>query len=161
MRAYDQNKPAYFGTPAVNLVTAYHASLREIVQGPISLSTRLSMHIAASDLVKRTAEALGMVQVAREPKGRAHGMTALYVPEIPGVPLTAADILVQVGKRNVVMAGGLVAEIKDRYIRIGHMGWSVVGEEGKDIRTILQVLEDSVKSAIAIKKNASTASARL
>ncbi|KAF8899579.1 pyridoxal phosphate-dependent transferase [Gymnopilus junonius] len=151
MRAYDQNKPAYFGTPAVNLVRAYHASLREITQGPISLSTRLAMHTAASDLVKRTAESLGMTQVAREPKGRAHGMTALYVPDIPGVPLAAADVLAQVGKRNIVMAGGW----------IGHMGWSVVGEEGRDIRTILKVLEESVKDAIAIKKSALNISARL
>ncbi|KDR67960.1 hypothetical protein GALMADRAFT_105277 [Galerina marginata CBS 339.88] len=162
MRAYDQNKPAYFGTPAVNLVRAYHASLLEITQGPISLSTRLSLHIVASDLIKRTAEALGMVQVATEPTGRAHGMTALYIPVLPGVPLSAADVLAQVGKRGVVMAGGLVAEVKERYIRIGHMGWSVVGEEGRDVRLVVKVLEEAVREAIAVsRKGAAGATARL
>ncbi|KAF9552971.1 PLP-dependent transferase [Agrocybe pediades] len=163
MRAYDQNKPAYFGTPAVNLVRAYYASLLEITKGSVSLSTRLSLHIASSDLIKRTGERLGMKQVATEPAGRAHGMTALYVPEIPGVPLTAADVLACVGKRNVVMAGGLVAEVKDKYIRIGHMGWSVVGNEGSDVRTVVKVLEESVLEAIALAKKRASAvvSARL
>jgi len=103
-----------------------------------------------------------MTQVATEPAGRAHGMTALYVPEIPGVPLTAADVLACVGKRGVVMAGGLVAEVKDKYIRIGHMGWSVVGNEGQDVRTVVKVLEESVLEAVTLaKKRTNAASARL
>uniref|UniRef100_A0A8H8CIX8 alanine--glyoxylate transaminase n=1 Tax=Psilocybe cubensis TaxID=181762 RepID=A0A8H8CIX8_PSICU len=162
MRAYDQNKPAYFGTPAVNLVRAYHASLLEITDGPITLPQRLALHRAASDLVKKAGEALGMIQVAHEPNGRAHGMTALYVPNIKGLSLTAADILACVGKRGVVMAGGLVAEVKEKYIRIGHMGWSVVGGNGKDVQFVVKVLEEAVKEAIEIsRKKTSTVSARL
>lgn len=162
MRAYNQNKPAYFGTPAVNLVRAYHASLLEITEGSISLPQRLALHIAASDLIKKAGEALGMVQVAHEPTGRAHGMTALYVPNIKGLSLTAADVLACAGKRGVLMAGGLVAEVKDKYIRVGHMGWSVVGEEGKDVRFVVKVLEEAVKEAIDIgRKKLPGVSARL
>lgn len=162
MGAYNQNKPAYFGTPAVNLVRAYHASLLEITEGPITLPQRLGLHKAASDAVKKAGEALGMVQVAHEPNGRAHGMTALYVPNIKGLSLTAADVLACVGKRGVVMAGGLVAEVKDKYIRVGHMGWSVVGEGGEDVRFVVKVLEEAVKEAIEIsRKKISGVTARL
>lgn len=148
MRAYDQNKPAYFGTPAVTLVRALHASLIEITRGPISLATRLALHIHASDLVKRAAERLGMEQVACEPTGRAHGMTALYVPE----GASAADVLGGVAQRGVVIAGGLVKEVKDRYIRVGHMGWSVVGDGGKDVSFVVRVIEEAVKEAVAKKR---------
>lgn len=147
MRAYDSGKPAYFGTPAVNLVRAYHASLAEITKGPVGFEERLALHKKASDKVKRAAERLGMAQVATDPNRRAHGMTAVYVPQHQG--LTAADVLPLVGKRGVVMAGGLVAEIKDRYIRVGHMGWSVVGDEGRDIDYIVKALEEAVGEARA------------
>ncbi|KAF8972642.1 pyridoxal phosphate-dependent transferase [Flammula alnicola] len=156
MRAYDQGKPAYFGTPAVNILRAYHASLSEITKGPVSLSARLQMHVEASDRVKRAAERLGMVQVATEAGGRAHGMTALYVPQVAG--LTAADVLGGVGRRGVVMAGGLVKEVKERYIRIGHMGWSVVGECGRDVDVVIKALEEAVREAV---KSKSVVSARL
>lgn len=149
MRAYDENKPAYFATPAVTLVCALHASLVEITRGPIPLATRLAMHIHASDLVKRAGERLGMKQVPCEPAGRAHGMTALYVPE--GV--SAADVLGGVARRGVVIAGGLVKEVKDRYIRVGHMGWSVVGDGGKDVSFVVRVLEEAVKEAVAKKRD--------
>jgi alanine-glyoxylate transaminase/serine-glyoxylate transaminase/serine-pyruvate transaminase len=148
MRAYDQNKPAYFGTPAVTLVRALHTSLIEITRGPISLATRLALHIHASDRVKKAAERLGMEQVAYEPAGRAHGMTALYVSE----GLSAADVLGGVAQRGVVIAGGLVKEVKDQYIRVGHMGWSVVGDEGKDVSFVVRVIEEAVKEAVAKKR---------
>ncbi|KAF9523064.1 PLP-dependent transferase [Crepidotus variabilis] len=147
MRAYDQGKPAYFGTPAVTLVKAYHASLVEIMRGEVALDQRLEMHRGASRRVKEAAERLGMVQVASEPAGRANGMTAVYVPQ--NFAGGAVDVLGAVGKRGVVMAGGLVSEIKDRYIRIGHMGWSVVGEKGKDVDRIVRVLEDAVREVEA------------
>ncbi|KAJ3515988.1 hypothetical protein NLJ89_g1415 [Agrocybe chaxingu] len=140
MRAYDQGKPAYFGTPAVNLLRAYHASLLEITQGQISLDERLALHKQASGRVKAAAERLGMVQVAKETKGRAHGMTALYVP--PGSGLMAADVLPLVGKRGVVMAGGLVAEIKERYIRVGRYGLECLVEEG--VVVMVEVVEEGV-----------------
>ena len=148
MRAYDQNKPAYFGTPAVNLVRALHASLIEITRGPISLGTRLALHIHASDLVKKAAERLGMEQVACEPTGRAHGMTALYVPKGVG----AANVLGGMAQRGVVIAGGLLKEVKDRYIRVGHMGWSVVGDGGRDVSFLARVLEEAVNEAVAKKR---------
>jgi len=88
-----------------------------------------------------------MEQVAFEPAGRAHGMTALYVPE----GISAADILGGVARRGVVMAGGLVKEVKDRYFRVGHMGWSVVGDGGRDVSFVVGVLEEAVKEAVAKK----------
>ena len=42
-------------------------------------------------------------------------MTALYAPE--GEP--ASDIVAELSSRGIVVSGGLVAGIKDRYFRIG------------------------------------------
>lgn len=141
MKAYESGQPAYFGTPAVNIVRAYHASLVELTQGSPNLPERIRTHIAASDRIKAAGEALGLKQVAREPAGQAHGMTALYVPE----GMKVGDVLGAVSRRGVVMAGGLVAEIKDRYLRVGHMGYSVVGKGGKDVERMIRVLEESVR----------------
>ncbi|KAF9477785.1 PLP-dependent transferase [Pholiota conissans] len=148
MQAYDAGKPAYFGTPAVSIVRAYHASLREITTGPISLTARIALHAAASAKITAAAAALGLRPLAPNPHERAHGMTALYVPvDAAGRDkVKAAAVLGAVSRRGVVMAGGLVSEggVKERYIRIGHMGWSVVGDGGKDVDRMIRVLQEAV-----------------
>lgn len=143
MRAYDSNTPAYFGTPAVSLVRAYHASLREITRGPISLPARLALHAATAARVSAAAAALGLHPLCTDPHAQAHGMTALWVPEALG-PTGAGALLATMSKKGVVLAGGLVPAVKGRYIRIGHMGWSVVGEGGRDVDLVIKALGEAV-----------------
>lgn len=154
MQAYDAGRPAYFGTPAVSIVRAYHASLLEITAGPLSLPARLALHAAAAARITAAASALGMRPLAVHPSERAHGMTALYVPVDAATGrdrVKAAAVLGAVGRRGVVMAGGLVSAggVKERYIRIGHMGWSVVGEGGRDVDRMVRVLEEAVREEVA------------
>jgi len=68
-------------------------------------------------------------------------MTALYFP--PGV--TAADLLPRLVKKGVVVAGGLHADIKDKYFRIGHMGISVVDPQRGDINKVVKSLEEALE----------------
>lgn len=118
MRSFEAGQAAYFGTPPVNLLYAYHTSLLQIVKrygGGPTLDERFRLHRQASRRIQMLADQLGMQQLAGSPKERAHGMTAMYVPE--GVK--ASDVLRKMQEKGVVIAGGLLPEIKDRYIRIG------------------------------------------
>ncbi|KAF8998568.1 PLP-dependent transferase [Cyathus striatus] len=152
MKAYDTGQPAYFGTPAVNLVQALHASLTEITQGQTSIEDRWRLHAQVSRRIKAVADQLGLKQVAKEENGQANGMTAIYLPE--GV--SSADVLGKLGQKGVVMAGGLIKEVKDRYIRVGHMGTSVVDAKRGDIERFVNALKEAVSEAIA-ERDARTA----
>lgn len=48
MQGYEKGTPAYFATPSVNLIYALEASLKNIVEGPVSLEDRFKMHKQAA-----------------------------------------------------------------------------------------------------------------
>lgn len=79
MKAYESGKPAYFATPPVNLIYAYHTSLTRITKEAPSLEERFKLHRAASQQVKDTAAALGLRQLALDPAYAATGMTAVCI----------------------------------------------------------------------------------
>jgi alanine-glyoxylate transaminase/serine-glyoxylate transaminase/serine-pyruvate transaminase len=121
MEAYETGRPAYFGTPAVNLVEALRVSLSQIQAEGIE--RRVQRHRKMSLAVKQAVSALGLKQVPETEAMAAHTMTAPYYPE--GVD---AAMLGSVKQGGAIFAGGLYPEIKTRYFRIGHMG-SSAGEE--------------------------------
>ncbi len=120
MQNYEAKKPSYFATPSPQLIHALHTSLTQILTK--SLSERFAVHKAASQKVKKAVADLGLKQLAFDPANQANGMTAIYLPESVTVP----EILPSLAKKGVVFAGGLHREIATKYIRIGHMGVSVV-----------------------------------
>jgi len=156
MKAYENGTAAYFATPPVNLIYAFHASLSLITTGadpatssgsagssaPVPsklIQDRLGAHRAASRLVKKTAAGIGLRQLPLNPETEAaNGMTALYYPD--GV--SAGDVLPRLAQRGIVAAGGLHTEIKDKYFRIGHMGVSVVDRDGEDVNRVCKALEE-------------------
>lgn len=80
MRAYEAGTAAYFATPPVNLVYAFHASLLSITKGSTSLEQRFAQHRAASSKFKKAVEAAGLKQLPKlsaDGKGQANGMTAV------------------------------------------------------------------------------------
>lgn len=129
MKAYERNTAAYFATPPVNLIYAYHASLAQITQGPVSLQDRFQAHKDVSRRFKKFAEDLGFKNVPLSDQVSANGMTAvnrfplsvlpcrsslfvsleqLYFPD--GV--VASDIVPRLLKKDVVVAGGIHSSIK-------------------------------------------------
>ncbi|KAG6856554.1 hypothetical protein H0H87_003236 [Tephrocybe sp. NHM501043] len=143
MKAYESGNGAYFATPPVNLIRSYLASLIQITRTSPSLEERFRLHREASKRVKDAATALGLKQIALDPAFAANGMTTLYYPE----GLGAADVLPRFAQRGLVIAGGLFAEIKDKYFRIGHMGVTVVESKRGDVDTIIRVLQESITDA--------------
>ncbi len=116
MEAYEKRKPAYFGTPPVNLINALHISLKKILAE--GTAQRLLRHSRVSTAFKEAVQALGLKQVPLSGDISANTMTAPYFPET----IKPAEFLNSVRENGVVLAGGLHPEIKNYYFRVGHMG---------------------------------------
>ena len=139
MQAYEARKPAYFATPSPQLVHALHTSLTQILSRP--LTERFAAHRAASKKVKDAVAALGLKQIASDPANQANGMTTILLPEGVAVPQILPILL----SKGVIFAGGLHREIATKYIRIGHMGVSVLQEDRGDIERAINALGESLK----------------
>lgn len=77
MRAYENGTSAYFATPSVNLIYAFHTSLTQITKGVPSLEDRFQLHREASRRIKAAVENLGLRQLPVKPEQAANGMTAV------------------------------------------------------------------------------------
>lgn len=110
------------------MIHALHTSLTQILSRP--LSERFAQHRAASQKVKKAVADLGLKQLPSDPADQANGMTAIYLPEGIQAPHLLPNLLKN-GK--VIFAGGLHRKIATKYIRIGHMGVSVVSDGFLDL----------------------------
>ena len=122
MEAYEARRPAYFGTPAVNLVFALNVSLDQIQKE--GLAARFKRHLALGAAVQAALKALELEQVPLKEEFAAHTLSAPRYPR--GV--TPADLLPMVQKAGVTLAGGLHPAIRAEYFRIGHMGPATSGD---------------------------------
>ncbi len=77
MKAYESGAPAYFATPPVNLIRAFHASLTQITKHEPSLEQRFQLHRDAAQRVRNAAAELGLALVPTDAKYTANGMTAV------------------------------------------------------------------------------------
>ena len=80
---------------------------------------------------------MGLKQLASRPENQASGMTAIYLPN----GIKAPEVLPSILNRGVIFAGGLHKEIASKYIRIGHMGVSVLDPKRSDIDKALEALK--------------------
>lgn len=122
MQNYEAKKASYFATPSPQLIHALLTSLNQILARP--LSERFAAQHASSQRVKAGIEKLGLKQLATDPECQANGMTAFWLPE--GV--TLAEVMPQLLKKGVVLAGGLHKQCATKYMRFGHMGVSALDQ---------------------------------
>lgn len=121
MRAYLARQVAYFGTPAVNNVFALAASLKTILTE--GMDARWLRHARVSRAFKAGAAALGLKQIPAKPENQAVTLTTLYYPVGKD-----ASSLKRAGDAGVILAGGLYPDLKTKYLRVGHMGNTGIGE---------------------------------
>jgi len=136
MESYEDRKAAYFGTQAVNLVWALNVSLEQILTE--GMDKRFARHRLMSDAFKAGMAALGLKQIPVSADKAANTLTAPYFPD--GV---TGSVLSLVAEAGVILAGGLHAEIREKYFRIGHMG--VVS--GSDILATVGAIETGLAKA--------------
>ncbi len=121
MQAYQARKPAYFGTPPVNLIYALDVSVQQMLaQG---MNARFDWHCKVGRAFQAAANALAIKEVPVQPEIAADTMSAWYYPE--GLK---GNFLAEVKKRGVILTGGLLGPIRDKYFRIGHMGAITPGD---------------------------------
>lgn len=105
MKGYEGGTPAYFATPPVNLIHAYHRSLSQIIKASPSLDERLKLHQETSSRIKAAAKDLGLSQLPTDPEIAANGMTAVSHKHLPVVALEQVDKPFQAvvsGRRQVL-----------------------------------------------------------
>jgi alanine-glyoxylate transaminase/serine-glyoxylate transaminase/serine-pyruvate transaminase len=122
MEAYQERRPSYFGTPAVNLLWALNVSLGQILAE--GMEARFARHRRIAQGMQAAIRAIGLGQVPRDLRDAAYTLTAPRYPE--GV--TGADLLPKVRAAGVILAGGLHPAIQAEYFRIGHMGAVEAGD---------------------------------
>ncbi len=142
MQNYEAKKASYFATPSPQLIHALHTSLTQILSKP--LADRFAAHRAASQKIKKAVTALGLKQLASDPTDQANGMTAIYLP----AHVKAPELLPNLLKKGVIFAGGLHREIAAKYIRVGHMGVSVVSgpRSPKVLALLTYIISDRPKA---------------
>lgn len=138
MKAYEERKPAYFATPAVQLIYALHTSLKLILAQP--LETRFKKHADVASDFRKYVRSLGLKTVAQTEEGAANGMTAVWLPE--GVEVSGL-VPVLAGK-GVQIAGGILQGLAGKYFRIGHMGISVMDDDRQHIQKVKNALSTSL-----------------
>ena len=134
MQAYEQRKPSYFGTPAVNLVSALNISLKQILAE--GLENRFERHRRTGMAFRSAIKELGLAQIPRE-SCAANTLSAPYFPS----GIKASEFLQAVNQAGVILAGGLHPELKNEYFRVGHMGKITSNELITTIRAIETALE--------------------
>jgi alanine-glyoxylate transaminase/serine-glyoxylate transaminase/serine-pyruvate transaminase len=116
MEAYSSGKPSYFGTPAVNLVAALEVSLQLILDE--GLEQRFRRHRSIGAAMRAGLKALGLDQVPVNDEVAANTLSAPKYPE----GLNGPGFLAEVTRNGIILAGGLLPQIRNSYFRIGHMG---------------------------------------
>lgn len=131
MRAYADRKPSYFGTPPVNLIVALETSLKIICKE--GMSERVKRHHVLANAFRAGITALNLEILPKTNQLAANTLTAAYCPK----GIDGSAILSKMAKNNVIVAGGLLPDLKASYFRIGHMG----SVSANDLIAVLSVLE--------------------
>jgi alanine-glyoxylate transaminase / serine-glyoxylate transaminase / serine-pyruvate transaminase len=113
--AYEAEKPSYFATPPVNLLSALDVSLGLILEE--GMATRTARHVKMANAFRSAFKALGLRPLPVSEGLAAHTLSALYYPT--GVD---AALVKAVAAQGVTIAGGLHPDLKTKYFRVGHMG---------------------------------------
>jgi alanine-glyoxylate transaminase/serine-glyoxylate transaminase/serine-pyruvate transaminase len=131
MRAYEERRPSYFGTPAVNLIVALETSLKMICKEGMDRLVKRHQNLAKA--FRAGIASLNLELLPKTNGIAANTLSAVYYPEgIDGASLSAKMVA-----SNVIIAGGLLTEIKTTYFRIGHMG----SVSPNDLIAVLAALE--------------------
>ncbi|MBN1857982.1 alanine--glyoxylate aminotransferase family protein, partial [Candidatus Bipolaricaulota bacterium] len=134
MTAYENRMPSYFGTPPVNLIAALAISLDQILDE--GMESRFERHRRLSRSFQAGADALDLHHVPLSEQDRAVTLSAVYLPE----SIDSASLRSAMARQGIIVAGGLHPEIRERTIRVGHMG----AVDSADILGTLGALEHAL-----------------
>jgi alanine-glyoxylate transaminase/serine-glyoxylate transaminase/serine-pyruvate transaminase len=138
MRAYEQRGASYFATPAITLVAGLEVAVHMILAE--GMEVRWNRHRTLSLEFKSRIESLGFTQLASEAIARADTMTALYLSSEMLERFTTMELIGAIKNEGVIVAGGILSDIRDKYFRVGHMGNVTAKEIARTISAITNAL---------------------
>jgi alanine-glyoxylate transaminase/serine-glyoxylate transaminase/serine-pyruvate transaminase len=133
MRAYEERRPSYFATPPTTLIRALRVGLEEILEE--GLEARFAAQARAARSMRAAWRALDLALLPKRDEVTADTLSAIYLPDGMGPELVG-----EIAKRGVVVAGGLLPSLRTRYFRVGHMG-AVLSKPGALRTTVAAVGE--------------------
>jgi len=151
MKAYEERRPSYFGTPPVNLIVALETSLKIILKEGMEM--RIERHCKLAKAFRAGLDEMGLKFLPDSAANSANTLTAVYYPD--GVD--GSSLLSKLSNNDVVVAGGLLSELKTSYFRVGHMGSvspnDLIAVLGALERTLLELGQDieAGKSMVAFQ----------
>ncbi len=116
MQAYEEGRPSYFGTPAVNLVAALEVSLKMILEE--GMEKRVARHALLAKEFRQKLRDLGFRMMPVNESSSASTLSAIYFPEA----IEPSEFMGRMAKSDVIIAPGLLPDLKGKYFRVGHMG---------------------------------------
>ena len=137
MKAYQERKASYFGTPPVNLIAALEVSLNQINNEGIE--HRVKRHQKYANAFRVAISALGLDIIPQYNEIAANTLSAIYYPE----GINGADFTKAIGKQGIIVAGGLHPDFKTKYFRVGHMGAVTINDIIATINAIELALKES------------------
>jgi alanine-glyoxylate transaminase / serine-glyoxylate transaminase / serine-pyruvate transaminase len=136
MKAYEERRPAYFGTPAVNLVNGLEVSLSIILKE--GMDERFKRHARLGKAFRSAMTDLGLKMIPLGEEICANTLSAPYFPD----NVSGKEFMAAISKSDVILAGGLLPELKEKYFRVGHMGSVTDG----DILTTVGAIKSALSS---------------
>ena len=139
----------YFATPPIGTIFSLAESFNRIEEE--TMDARISRHRTCSEAFRKGVMEMGLDIVALE-NLRSNTVTGVYIEnvDIQKFIRTAMD-------RGVEFGAGVHPEIKDRYFRVGHMGWV----EPSHIIKALNVIGQSLNAlGYNIEKDSGTLAAK-
>lgn len=134
MQAYEKRQPSYFGTPPVNLVRALETSL-EIINTE-GIENRIFKHKKLASAFRKAIKSIGLHIVPTNDTMAANTLSAIYYPK----NIDGGTFLKKVYENDIILAGGLLSEIKSKYFRVGHMG----SISSNDLISVLSAIEKAL-----------------
>jgi len=115
-RWIDGGREAFPYTPSVSDVNGVHAALSEVLDD--GLEVTIAQHALAARATRAGVLGLGLELWPRSESYAAHCVTAVRMPAGLGVPA----VLGHVRERYGVMLSGGYGELREKLVRLGHMG---------------------------------------
>ena len=132
MQNYLSGGGGYFATPPIGTIFSLADSFRRIEAE--TMESRIARHKTCSEAFRKGIAEMGLGVVASE-NLRSSTVTGVYLENTDISKFIQASM-----ERGVEFAAGVHPEIRDRYFRVGHMGWIEPAHIIKALNTIEHAL---------------------
>ncbi|SMD30913.1 pyridoxal-phosphate-dependent aminotransferase family protein [Picrophilus oshimae] len=126
------NKSAYYTTPPVHIVFSLARAFELIKKEGID--ERIKRHYIVAESIRSGIDGLGLEIVAGDDY-KSNTVTAVMIDN-------PSEFISGLYSKNIEIASGVVPELKDRYVRIGHMGWLNINDAAATVSAMERVLHE-------------------